>query len=341
MILSAGLSPAWQQTMIFERLELGEVNRAKKVGWCTAGKVLNVGIAASRLGNRAATLAPAGGDPLVKMDAELTSLGVDTHWIETESATRICTTLVETSRSNNHGGNQVVTLGGNDDNSDKSADNGSMPSITELVEEARPISPRELDLYADKFKSLAADAAVVVISGSTPADVPTDFYARLLQETDHPAILDFRGEALLECLASKPLIVKPNRQELAETFADADLGDIRNNDDALLAAMRRLVDLGAQWVVVTSGDKPVHIVSRDANYLAEPPNIETIVNPIGSGDSMSAGIARGIRCGLSIVESIRLGIAAGVDNVSRQLPARIKKDAVERVIQSVLIREIG
>jgi len=152
--------------------------------------------------------------------------------------------------------------------------------------------------------------------------------------------LDFRGAQLLKCLEFKPLIVKPNRHELAATFAPNEFGNIEKDDDAMLAAMRKLVELGAQWVIITEGAGPVHIATSNAIYRAQPPQIETIVNPIGSGDSMSAGIARGIRCGLSMTESIRLGIAAGVDNVSRRLPARIKKDAVQRVIQSVLMREI-
>lgn len=337
MILSAGLSPAWQQTMVFERIRPGEVNRAQTVGWCAAGKVLNVGIAARLLGNRSAMLAPAGGDPLARMDRELTELGVEAHWIETQQATRICTTLVELYRvDEKEGADHIIPIRGED---------RQRPVITELVEEARVIAPDELDRYVERFKTLAAEAEVVVISGSTPADVPVDFHARLLRETRCPTVLDIRGPSLLECLPLEPTVVKPNREELAATFA-ADtnrdnFGDILHDRNALIAAMRRLVERGAQWAVVTEGAGPVHIVGRDAVYRAEPPRLESIVNPIGSGDSMAAGIATGIRSGLSMTESIRLGIAAGIDNVSRRLPARINKDAVERIIQSVLIREIG
>ncbi len=49
-ILSAGLTPAWQQIMIFSGFHYGEVNRACEVHWLAQGKVLNAGIAAHHLG---------------------------------------------------------------------------------------------------------------------------------------------------------------------------------------------------------------------------------------------------------------------------------------------------
>ena len=48
MIIAAGLTPAWQQIMRFERLATGQVNRAREVAWCASGKVLNVGLALAR-----------------------------------------------------------------------------------------------------------------------------------------------------------------------------------------------------------------------------------------------------------------------------------------------------
>ena len=49
-ILSAGLSPAWQQIMVFREFRYAEVNRAAEVHWHAQGKVINAGIAAHHLG---------------------------------------------------------------------------------------------------------------------------------------------------------------------------------------------------------------------------------------------------------------------------------------------------
>ena len=57
MILSAGLTPAWQQILVFDAFRYGEVNRASEVLWCASGKVFNAGIAAHHLGGPSRTLA--------------------------------------------------------------------------------------------------------------------------------------------------------------------------------------------------------------------------------------------------------------------------------------------
>ena len=49
VILAAGLTPAWQQILVFERFSPGEVNRATQAVWCASGKVLNVGCALHHL----------------------------------------------------------------------------------------------------------------------------------------------------------------------------------------------------------------------------------------------------------------------------------------------------
>ena len=51
MILSAGLTPAWQQILVFDQMHWGEVNRASEVAWCGSGKVL-AGLQITRLGSR-------------------------------------------------------------------------------------------------------------------------------------------------------------------------------------------------------------------------------------------------------------------------------------------------
>ena len=61
MILSAGLTPAWQQILVFDSFRYGEVNRAAQVVWCSSGKVFNAGIAAHLLGGPSLTLATVGG----------------------------------------------------------------------------------------------------------------------------------------------------------------------------------------------------------------------------------------------------------------------------------------
>ena len=55
-ILAAGLTPAWQQVLVFDAFTPGAVNRAREVHWCASGKVLNAARALHHLGGPARAL---------------------------------------------------------------------------------------------------------------------------------------------------------------------------------------------------------------------------------------------------------------------------------------------
>ena len=289
MILCAGLTPAWQHILVFDGFRYGEVNRAAEAHWCASGKVFNAGIAAHRLGGSSLTLAPVGGPVLPQIEADLRRLGVPFRWVVTESATRVCTTLLDRSTR----------------------------AVTELVENGRSLSAGELDAFLQAYAEEAARAKVVVLIGSLPAGTPDAYYRQLLERTGCPAVLDFRGDGLLGALDLKPYVVKPNREELART-----VGHALDDDRALLDAMRSLNRRGAQWVVITEGGRPVWLSSAQKAYKLYPPAAAQVVNPIGCGDAMSAAIAWATRDGRDIVEAVRLGIAAAGENIQQLLPCR-------------------
>lgn len=304
MIVSAGLTPAWQQILVFDHFRPGEVNRAREAHWCSSGKVINAGIALHHLGGPSLTLSTAGGRPLEAMDRELAELGVPHRWVTTDSATRVCTTILDRATG----------------------------TMTELVENGRPLSVQEIDAFRIAYADEAARADVAVIIGSLPTGTPVSLYRELVVQTPCPMVLDFRGEGLLSVLDLKPLVVKPNREELAQTA-----GHPLDDDTKLLAAMRDLNRRGATWVVVTQGPGPVWLGSLDRAYRLEPPKLDGVVNPIGSGDSMAAGIAWSIRRGREMVEAVRFGIAAACDNARQLLPCRLDLGRIEGLERQVRV----
>ncbi len=303
-ILCAGLSPAWQQIMVFRSLRYGEVNRAAEVHWLAQGKVINAAIAAHHLGGPTLALAPLGGPPLPLMDRELAELGLARRWVVTQSPTRVCTTILDQATG----------------------------TMTELIEESRPLAPAELAEFRRVYAEEAATAAVVVLTGSLPIGTPPAIYRELVERTPCPAVLDFRGEGLLAALDLKPLVVKPNREELAQT-----VGHLLDNDDEVLDAMRSLNRRGAQWVVTTQGSRPVWITSASNTYRLHCRPVDNVVNPLGSGDAMAAAIAWAIRDGRSIVDAVRLGIAAAAENVRRLETGRLDPTVVQRLAADVRV----
>jgi fructose-1-phosphate kinase PfkB-like protein len=174
-----------------------------------------------------------------------------------------------------------------------------------------------------------------VIAGSLPTGTPDGFYRELMERTPCPAVLDFRGVGLLACLEFEPLVVKPNREELVQT-----MGRPLDDDRQLLEAMRSLNRRGAQWVVITQGAGPVWMTSLQKTYRFDALPVADVINPIGSGDAMAAGIAWATGQQTEIVDAVRIGISAAAENVRRLETGRLDLIRVQRQAAEVRGEEI-
>ena len=177
--------------------------------------------------------------------------------------------------------------------------------------------------FIDAFRKAAIHADLAVLSGSLPAGTPAGFYRELLTGLKLPTVIDARGPELLAVLPMRPLVVKPNRDELAHT-----LNRSLETDAKLIDGMRQLNQAGAVWVVVTAGKQPVWMTSADKVLRFETPTVAKVENPIGCGDCMAAGIAYGLSLGKSPADAVALGMAAAAENLAHLLPARLRRAAV-------------
>lgn len=295
MIISIGLSPAWQQILRFERLRLGEVNRAIEAHWCSSGKVFNVGIALARLGAECRLISPAGRNVHAQVEAELHGLGVDARLAVGDQPTRVCTTLIDSATG----------------------------TVTELVENAQPLDDHIFQQITEDYTNAVTAAKAVVMTGSLPAGTSTSFYRGLLDRTRAKTVLDVRGPELWEALSAKTFLIKPNREELAKT-----VGRPLDHEAALIEAMRQLNAQGAEWVVITDGKRPLWISSGDGVFRAQPLLLKNVINPIGCGDCLAAGIAWGLAGDRPVLDSIAIGIAAAAQNATQLLPGRIDAKTV-------------
>lgn len=288
MILAAGLTPAWQQTLTFHRFHPGEVNRARQAIWCGSGKVLNVGCALHHLGVNSKTLCLVGGITGQQIRTDFEALGVPVRWVQSQVRSRICTTILDESTR----------------------------EMTELVENSNSISADELDAFYQAFVEESRAASVAVLSGSLPEGTPVTFFRRLLEQTRLKVVLDIRGPELEAILKLKPFVVKPNREELSKTVRRE-----LTSDDDLFAAMSEIRERGAEWVVVSQGSAPLMALGPEGQIQITPPRVE-VRNPIGCGDCLAAGIAAGIDRSLTMRESLEIGVRAAAENAREILPAR-------------------
>ncbi|HUI07958.1 MAG TPA: PfkB family carbohydrate kinase [Verrucomicrobiae bacterium] len=300
MILVVGLSPAWQRTLVFAKMIPGRVNRARHVSEAVSGKAVNVARVATILGAEVRLLTVAGGARGRLLQSELKREGLRAHVVPVTAETRICQTLLD---------------GG---------------SATELVEEAGPLSRREVEEVMRVFATEVRRARLVVLTGTVPDGCGSGFYARLVDECRVRAVrglIDAQGGQLRNALRRRPFLVRINRQELAA----ATPVDCRGR-----AGVRRAVGAlmrgGPQWAVISDGANAVYVGENPDRRLRvlTPPQV-TAKNPIGSGDAMMAGLAVGLWRGQSVLDAVQLGVACGAANALTPDPGFLRVSDVRRL----------
>jgi len=203
--------------------------------------------------------------------------------------------------------------------------------------------PRRLDRHEldDLYGTVLVEALesdVCVLTGADPADVvPPGFFGRLaedLRTAGRTVIADVSDDTARAVATGSPALLKMSHEELIAGGFSAD-------DDArsLLDAARRLVDRGVGAVVVSHAAEPGLLVTADAVLEFAVPAV-TAVDHRGAGDSMTGGIAVGVGRGMSIVDSVRLGAAAGALNVSRRGLGTGRREQIERFSDQVRVRAL-
>lgn len=301
-ILCLAITPAVQRTQRLAALRPGEVNRIRQTTVTASGKGVNVALALKALGGSPRLLGFAGGDGGRFVAREMQRLGIAAHWIETSASTRHCHTLIDEASG----------------------------KVTELVEEATPPAAAEWTAFHDALLAALPGCAWLAISGALPPGAPAGALAAICHaatESAVPLCVDSQGEPLRQCLAARPALVKLNTEELARTCG------LANSSPALLdEAARSLLDAGAGAVLVTDGPWPARLVTPDTTLFLPIPAVH-VVNPIGSGDSVTAGLLHGLQQGLPLPDAARLGLACGSANAETETPAEFTADRAAALLR--------
>ncbi|NCN05121.1 MAG: tagatose-6-phosphate kinase [Spirochaetales bacterium] len=293
------LNPTIQRTLVFDSVELGQVNRAKIQRVDASGKGVNAARVLVQLGARVHHLTQIGGED-AKTFVNLTlSDGIRLHGVPGAEGIRTCTTLIDRS-------NLVVT---------------------ELVEEGRPVSPEIEKALVRSFHEILKDVDSVILTGSKAPGFSSKLYPEFVAEAKErgkAVFLDYRGQELLDTLHFQPDCVKINVSEFASTVGvrlpeNIDPAEIPNE---VFERLKELANVTQGLWVLTNGAKPTcYVFQGILNWKHH--EAPKVVNSIGSGDSVLAGIAYGRTEGRSIEESIDLGIRCGVANLGVLKPGSI------------------
>jgi tagatose 6-phosphate kinase len=210
-------------------------------------------------------------------------------------------------------------------------------TVTELVEESRPVSTADYESLKAIIKKHLPKCEAVILSGSLTPGGPSDFYQMVVEQARTAGILsivDAQGPPLIEALKAKPGLVKPNRLELAATVQHP-----LQTEQEVIEAMREILKAGASQIVVTAGKQPILAMDGEGIWRVHSPKV-SVVNPIGSGDSFTAGLVWRLTQGSSLGEACRWAAAAGAANALGMMPGELQKQDVERLASEVKTEKI-
>ncbi len=261
-VLTVTLNPALDLTVRLPALRLGEVNRSDSLQVHAAGKGLNVAQVLADLGHQLTVTGFLGESNAQAFEQLFAARGFADEFVRVAGETRSNIKLAE-------GSGQVTDING--------------PGL-EVVQAQRS----EL---LERIRRLAPAHELVVVAGSLPRGVDSEWFVELLQMLNGLGVrvaLDTSGAALRDGLATRPWLIKPNEEELAEARG-VELADAQ----ALAGEAVRLQSEGVSHVVVSQGAEGVCWFAPDAALQACPPKVR-VVSTVGAGDSLLAGMLHGL-----------------------------------------------
>lgn len=188
----------------------------------------------------------------------------------------------------------------------------------------------------DALANLQPVPAYVVLSGSLPASVPADFYARLAAEMKRrgsKVVVDTSYEALAHAAKAGVFLLKPNQRELEL------LSGIKSVDgEGLERAARAIVESGgAEAVLASMGRAGALLVTAQSCHEILPPPV-TLVSKIGAGDSTVGGLVLKLAEGWPLEEAARFGVASGSAAVMTPGTELCRKEDAERIYAQMKAR---
>lgn len=288
MITTVTLNPAIDKIVEISHLTLGEVHRVGNQVITLGGKSINVARLLSGFNTDTKAVCFAGKDnfDIVKRHAKEDNIPLVP--IIVDSLTRTNVKIIE-------------------------------PDVdyrtTDINEIGFTISQEKLIQMTALIKDCAKDSDYIVLSGSLPTGVPTDYYKQIAQllKKETNVIIDADGEVLRLGIEGSPFLIKPNIHELESAY-----NKTLDTDDKIVTLCKSIInEHDISYILVSMGSKGSILVGNDIVLKADviPVNV---VSTVGAGDSMLAGMIFGLTglTELNIKERLRTSLSYGVASSS-------------------------
>lgn len=300
MIYTVTLNPAIDFVINMDKLIIGAINRSENENIYCGGKGINVSTVLSELNVKSIATGFLAGFTGQKIEQSLNDNGIETDFVHLEK-----------------GFSRINVKLRSDDETDI---NTTGPEITDF----------DMHLLLKKLELLSSEDTIV-LSGSVPKKVDDNVYAKILSKvakSGATAVVDCTGKQLLNTLEYKPFLIKPNINELIETF-DTKISTLHDVEKYAI----KLQNLGAKNVLVSMGDKGSVLFSEEKQVIFQSAPSITAVNTVGAGDSMVAGFIVGYQKTGDYKYALKLGTACGCATAS--IEGLCKRDDIVRALEMI------
>lgn len=278
MIYTITFNPALDYISQVDNFEVGKINRTKDEKILPGGKGLNVSIVLKNLGLESTALGFIAGFTGEELKKRIEEYGIKTDFIKAEDGfTRI-----------------NVKISSNEE----TALNGNGPKITN----------DDIEKLLEKIEKIKKED-IVVLAGNIPKCINNNIYETIcvkLEMNEVTFIVDATKELLINVLKYKPFLIKPNKEELEETFKVKLI-----TKEEIIEYAKKLQIMGAQNVLVSLGGDGAILVTQDNKvYFSKAPKGK-VLNTVGAGDSMVAGFIAGYEKSGEFEYAFKMGVATG------------------------------
>lgn len=183
-----------------------------------------------------------------------------------------------------------------------------------LVNQGPEIPQAAVHNFLNQIRALQAED-YLCISGSLPRGLSPKVLieiSRICQEKGIHLIIDSSDQEAMDCLPYRPFLLKPNEEELSSWF-----GRKMVTDEDYFVYGQRLVELGAENVLLSLGEKGAILFTKDRVFRGNSPKGK-VVNTACAGDTMLGAFLAGYMNRRPLDETLRKSIAAGSSTAFRK-----------------------
>lgn len=280
MIYTLTTNPAIDMNITSGSLSLGAVTRTKDAAYSPNGKGLNVSFVLRRFGVDSCILGFFGGFSGEYILGECQKMGYAASPIEIQGTNRV-NVFVET-------------------------DQGEY----KLVNEGPCVSREEQERFLSLLEKLD-DPELLIISGSLSAGMTEDLYDeifRICKKRQVEVVLDISSKKMGSLLQYRPLLIKPNDDELRSIFGLR----IENEADAV-AALKWLHKEGAQNILLTMGEKGAYFYNGQAVWFCQAYPVKLKSSACAGDGCLAAFLSVWHKDNEDVETALRLACATGAD----------------------------